>query len=159
MLRILALAAFIWWGGKFLGWSKGLRGALLAVLFAAVMALQLTLPEGHGLRQATGGSATPWLLLGGFGLLALGYGWIISTLKARAQPKASTMSDTADTPAPLFSETELNRYARHIVLRELGGPGQKKLKQAKTPGDWGWWPWRPCAAISGSCRGGHHRGD
>lgn len=30
-----------------------------------------------------------------------------------------------------FSETELNRYARHIVLRELGGPGQKKLKNAK----------------------------
>jgi len=30
-----------------------------------------------------------------------------------------------------FGETELERYARHIVLRELGGPGQKKLKQAK----------------------------
>lgn len=131
MLRILALAAFVWWGGRFLGWSRGLRGALLAVLFAAVLALQLTLPEEHGLRQATGGSATPWLLLGGFGLLALGYGWIISALKARAQPKASTMSNTDDTPRPLFSDTELNRYARHIVLRELGGPGQKKLKQAK----------------------------
>ena len=35
-------------------------------------------------------------------------------------------------PKPsLFSDTELNRYARHIVLRELGGPGQKRLKQAK----------------------------
>ena len=34
-------------------------------------------------------------------------------------------------PPSLFSDTELNRYARHIVLRELGGPGQKKLKQAR----------------------------
>jgi len=31
----------------------------------------------------------------------------------------------------LFSETELDRYARHIVLRELGGPGQKALKEAR----------------------------
>lgn len=29
-----------------------------------------------------------------------------------------------------FSERELDRYARHIVLRELGGPGQRKLRQA-----------------------------
>lgn len=31
----------------------------------------------------------------------------------------------------IFSEAELGRYARHIVLRELGGPGQKRLKQAR----------------------------
>lgn len=131
MLRILVLAAFIWWGGRILGWSRSLRGALLGVLFTAVMALQLTLPDGHGLRAATGGSAVPWLLLGGFGLLAAGYGWILSALKARAQPKAEGAAQDTASPAPLFSETELNRYARHIVLRELGGPGQKKLKQAK----------------------------
>jgi molybdopterin/thiamine biosynthesis adenylyltransferase len=30
-----------------------------------------------------------------------------------------------------FRETELERYARHIVLREVGGQGQKALKQAR----------------------------
>ena len=30
-----------------------------------------------------------------------------------------------------FSEAELERYARHIVLREIGGPGQQKLKAAQ----------------------------
>lgn len=30
-----------------------------------------------------------------------------------------------------FSETELERYARHIVLREVGGTGQAKLKEAR----------------------------
>ena len=30
-----------------------------------------------------------------------------------------------------FSDDEVERYARHIVLRELGGPGQQKLKAAK----------------------------
>lgn len=32
---------------------------------------------------------------------------------------------------PPFSETELNRYARHIVMREIGGVGQRALKEAK----------------------------
>ena len=30
-----------------------------------------------------------------------------------------------------MSEAELERYARHIVLRELGGPGQRALREAK----------------------------
>jgi molybdopterin/thiamine biosynthesis adenylyltransferase len=30
-----------------------------------------------------------------------------------------------------FSEQEVERYARHLVLREIGGPGQQKLKAAK----------------------------
>ena len=30
-----------------------------------------------------------------------------------------------------FSEEEVERYARHLVLREIGGPGQQKLKAAK----------------------------
>lgn len=30
-----------------------------------------------------------------------------------------------------FSERELERYARHIVLHEIGGPGQQRLKAAR----------------------------
>src|SRR5690606_31133478 len=30
-----------------------------------------------------------------------------------------------------FSSEELERYARHIVLPEIGGPGQQKLKTAR----------------------------
>lgn len=30
-----------------------------------------------------------------------------------------------------FSEQEVERYARHLVLREVGGPGQQKLKAAR----------------------------
>jgi molybdopterin/thiamine biosynthesis adenylyltransferase len=32
---------------------------------------------------------------------------------------------------PLLSPAELERYARHIVLPEVGGPGQQKLKRAR----------------------------
>jgi molybdopterin/thiamine biosynthesis adenylyltransferase len=30
-----------------------------------------------------------------------------------------------------FSDGEVERYARHLVLREIGGPGQQKLKAAR----------------------------
>ena len=30
-----------------------------------------------------------------------------------------------------FSEAEIQRYSRHILLRELGGTGQARLKAAK----------------------------
>ena len=30
-----------------------------------------------------------------------------------------------------LSDEELERYARHVVLREVGGPGQAKLKAAR----------------------------
>ncbi len=30
----------------------------------------------------------------------------------------------------LFTDDEIERYARHLVLREVGGPGQQKLKAA-----------------------------
>ena len=29
-----------------------------------------------------------------------------------------------------FSDTERERYARHILLKEIGGPGQQRLKAA-----------------------------
>lgn len=127
MLRILFLACMVWWGGRFLGLPKTLRSALLGLIFAAVLIIQLTLPDGHELREATGGSLDFWLILGGIGLLALGYGHIIAALKLRAQPKETDMPQKTGS----FSESELDRYARHIVLRELGGPGQKKLKGAR----------------------------
>src|SRR5436309_4181926 len=33
--------------------------------------------------------------------------------------------------SPILSADELERYARHIVLREVGGPGQAALKRAR----------------------------
>jgi adenylyltransferase/sulfurtransferase len=36
-----------------------------------------------------------------------------------------------DPRGPMLSSEELERYARHIVLREVGGPGQTALKEAR----------------------------
>ncbi|CUH77365.1 putative adenylyltransferase/sulfurtransferase MoeZ [Tritonibacter multivorans] len=128
MIQILALAALIWWGGQLLRFTRPLRLSLLAVLYLAVLLIHLTLPDGAPLREATGGSAATWLILAGVAGLIAGYASLLRRLRARAQPPEDTTM-TEDTP--LFTETELNRYARHIVLREVGGLGQKRLKEAR----------------------------
>nr|WP_255743942.1 molybdopterin-synthase adenylyltransferase MoeB [Aliiroseovarius sediminis] len=119
-------AAVIWVGGGFAGLSLGRRWQLTALLGAVVLLSHLVLPESAGIRQALGGNFTSWAVL--FAVIALGalYGRGVAWLKARA-PKPAT-ADADDGP---FTDTELNRYARHIVLREIGGPGQVALKNAR----------------------------
>ena len=70
-----------------------------------------------------------WLILGGFVALGFAYAALLRRLRGRAAAR-----EAAEAPAPApgtFAESELDRYARHIVLRELGGPGQRALKQAR----------------------------
>ncbi|GHF63471.1 HesA/MoeB/ThiF family protein [Seohaeicola zhoushanensis] len=126
MLAVLAFAAALWGLGILLRVPVAVRVAMLALLYVGVLAAQLALPEGHPLRLATGGSPEAWLILGGVAALGLGYGSLVAALRRRAR-KAEVKVEKTGT----FSEAELERYARHIVLREIGGPGQKKLKQAR----------------------------
>ncbi len=113
-----------------MGAPRRARLYMLVVLFVAVLLEQLLLPDGHPLREATGGSPALWLLLGGFGVLALIYGLGVAALRRRAEARAAPPAE-APRPAGRFSDGELERYARHIVLREIGGPGQTRLKAAK----------------------------
>lgn len=126
MITVFAIAGALWGGGALMGAPRPLRWGMIAALWAAVVLMHLVLPQGAALRMQTGGSVAPWLLLGGFGGLVAGYGRVIAALKARAR---GAEADTVD--KPLFSQTELERYARHIVLRELGGQGQRALKEAR----------------------------
>lgn len=127
MLVILLLGAAIWFGGGRMGAPRDVRLTFLGLLYIAVLGIQVAFPAAHPLRVATGGSAALWLVLGGFVLVLLGYRQIIKRLRERAEVKQDAASPKPET----FSDTELNRYARHIVLREVGGAGQKALKNAK----------------------------
>ncbi|MBV7394845.1 HesA/MoeB/ThiF family protein [Mameliella sediminis] len=129
MMLVLGLAAMIWGIGHLMKAPRAARGYMLGLLYVGVLAVQVILPAGHPLREATGGSAAPWLILGGFGALGLAYALGLRWLKARAVEKTSAEAPAQD-PGK-FREGELERYARHIVLRELGGPGQKRLKEAR----------------------------
>lgn len=125
MIMVGVMVAAIWGIGAAMGAPRRARWIMTATLMAAVIVVQLVLPAGHPLRQATGGDVRFWLLLLGLAALVWGYGKGLARLKARAAPAAHT-------PLPKgFSDAELNRYARHIMLREVGGPGQARLKAAR----------------------------
>ncbi|APX90250.1 molybdopterin biosynthesis protein [Brevirhabdus pacifica] len=145
MLLVLAVAAALWVLGALMGVRRGQRLMVLALLFAVVALIQILLPEGDPLREATGGSLRNWsvaLLITGVVLI---YRLILPPLRARARARAEApdlpdpaTGDDAQTqgqgqtqgPAS-FAPAELERYARHIIMREIGGAGQKRLKGAK----------------------------
>lgn len=123
-MGVLLLAAGFW----ALGWVMGVpvvrRVWALVGLWALALLIHLVLPEGHGLRALVGGDARVWAVVGGLGALAAGYVLGLRRLRARAAP--------APVVAPSgFRSAELDRYARHILLREIGGPGQARMKAAR----------------------------
>lgn len=125
-MLVVALGLGFWALGWVMGVPVARRMAVLAGLWAAALLAHLVLPEGNGLRAAIGGDARVWAVLGGIGALVAGYGLGLRKLRARARPLATAPAETGP-----FRPVELDRYARHILLREIGGPGQLRLKSAK----------------------------
>ncbi len=124
MIFTFLVAGLIWAGCRYRGIAPPYRPLILAGYFGVICALHIVLPETNPLRIMTGGSAAEWLILS-VGIVAfLGYRHL-----SRVNP--------AQTPAPqpaksgAFSEDELGRYARQITLPEIGGAGQRALRDAK----------------------------
>ncbi|SIO29983.1 HesA/MoeB/ThiF family protein [Vannielia litorea] len=138
MLLVFALMALAWWGGAALGAPRRQRKLAVVAIVGAALVLNLALPEGHALRAMTGGQWELWFIVLLFGGIALGYGLLLKLLRreaagieqAEARRDAGHAAPTPEDPAKLTPD-ELTRYARHIVLREIGGPGQKRLKAAR----------------------------
>lgn len=123
MILVLAMGAALWGIGVFLKTPLTQRFMMIAVLWAGVVLAHLLLPDGHPLRVATGGEARVWLAFGVVAVVIAGYRFTLSRLRSRATP--------TEAPSGTFRAAELDRYARHIILREIGGAGQRKLKDAK----------------------------
>ena len=125
MILVLIMAGVIWGAGAALRASRGGRLAMIGVLWLGVVGLHLALPDGHPMRMATGNDARIWFIVAGFAALGAGYFLGIGKLKRHLSVNMEVV------PKGAFRPAELDRYARHIMLREIGGPGQRKLKDAK----------------------------
>jgi len=126
MALVLIMGAALWGIGVMMGAPHRLRWVMIGMLWLAVVALHLVLPDGHPLRMATGESPALWLMLAGAASLVLAYRAGLRRLRRAVVAKEAAPAQTGT-----FSNAELERYARHIILREIGGPGQKKLKEAR----------------------------
>jgi molybdopterin/thiamine biosynthesis adenylyltransferase len=67
------------------------------------------------------------LLLIGIVFAVLIYLRFLSKMRKKSAVIAAPETQTSNQ----MSDTELDRYARHLVLREIGGQGQKKLRAAR----------------------------
>jgi len=112
-----------------LGWKlrapAGLLWGTLAILWGAFVLVHLLFPDpAHPLPALIGGSLPAWIGLGVVAGVVQAYRWVLARLRARA------VAPEAPAEGP-FSKTELNRYSRHMLLREIGGTGQRRLKSAR----------------------------
>lgn len=130
MALVLGLMTAIWALGAGFGVPGRVRLIGIGAIWLAVVGAQLLLPPGSALRDATGGRAEPWLVLGGVAGLIWAYRAGLRALRARAAGATVEVAGEALVGAA-FSGAELSRYARHILLREVGGAGQKRLKSAR----------------------------
>lgn len=96
---------------------------VLLILTIWLFASQATTSQIQILGQSLAGWSVFISIVGGIYL----YRQLLKYLRTRAQP-ATTIPSKTQSP---FSSIELERYARHIVMREIGGVGQKRLKDAK----------------------------
>lgn len=125
MTALLAGAALVVLG-RVLRLPGRLVWAMLGLLWLAVVAAHGLLPAGHPLPATLGGDLRTWLALAVLAVPALGYRALLRHLHRRGAAPPPVRA-----AAGPLSEAELDRYARHIVLREVGGPGQRRLKAAK----------------------------
>ncbi|GAB5448714.1 HesA/MoeB/ThiF family protein [Gymnodinialimonas sp.] len=130
MLFVLILAGVLWGIGHVMKVPVAARLNMLGLLYVAVLAVQLALPDGHPLREMTGGSVALWLLLGGALVLVLAYRALLVRLRGRAEGIEAAREAEAPAPSGPFLDVELERYARHITLPDIGGDGQLALKNA-----------------------------
>ncbi|MCK0168077.1 molybdopterin-synthase adenylyltransferase MoeB [Jannaschia sp. S6380] len=131
MMLVLILAAVLWGLGMVFRTPVAARLYMLGLLYVAVLFVQFALPDGHPLRQSLGGGPGQWLVLGGLIGAILIYRAGLGRVRSRARAVEAARAAQNPTPEGSFSAVELERYARHIVLREIGGPGQKRLKAAR----------------------------
>lgn len=126
-MMVFAIAVALVVFGMVLRLPMRLVAMMLAALWTAALLAHLLLPGQNPLVLAIGGNWQSWAALGAAGAVVLAYRAALGLLRAKAW-----QSQADDTAKPgSFSASELDRYARHIVLREIGGTGQRQLKSAR----------------------------
>lgn len=130
MLFVLILAGALWGIGAMMKVPVAARLNMLGLLYVAVLAVQVALPEGNPLREMTGGSVGLWLLLGAGAAVVFAYRIVLTRLRGTAEEIEAAREAKVSVPSGPFSDVELERYARHITLPDIGGGGQLALKNA-----------------------------
>lgn len=132
-LGLLSIVAVSW----IMGWGVLRVIAALFVGWLIVLALMLAAPASE-FRAFGGLDMRAWLAMGVCLGAVLGYTAFLRKARAVAaarwgdpQGEDRAKVDGGNAPDPQAALDPLERYARHYVLREIGGPGQGRLRDAR----------------------------
>ena len=126
IFAILSLLILAWFLAGYLGVSQNLRATYVGILLAGIIGALVLIPETHSFSIRMGGWA-PWATISFiFGVVFL-FRLFISALRNKSNKIYFADVQEADE----FSNHELERYSRHIILKELGGLGQRRIKDSK----------------------------
>ena len=125
MLFFLIVAGGLWGLGWYLGTPRSARWIMIGLLYVAILAVAVVFPAGNPLRVAIGGTTAEWLTVGALAWAVWLYSEGLKRLPVRVRPENRPVAP----PTP--PGQDIARHARHITLREIGGPGQKRLGAAR----------------------------
>ena len=129
MLSIIIGFVVFWIFARKLHLSKSIVPAVAIGLSVFISCVHLTLPPENNLRVALGGSLEPWALLISIFLVVYFYREILKRIRSLSIKNTQEIKFHQSSEIS-FSDVELDRYSRHMIMREIGGLGQKKLKSA-----------------------------
>jgi len=126
ILAFLSLLILAWFLAGYLGVSQNLRTIYVGILLAGILGALVSIPETHSFSIRMGGWA-PWATISFIFGVAFLFRLFIRALRNKSNEIYFADVQEADE----FSNYELERYSRHIILRELGGLGQRRIKDSK----------------------------
>ena len=127
ILFILFFLVFAWFIAGYLGVSKNLRGASVFITLTSILGALFLIPETNSFSIIMGGWA-PWATISFIFCITFLFRLFIISLRNKSNE--SILSSTMLKEADEFSNQELERYSRHILLKELGGLGQRRIKDS-----------------------------
>ena len=110
----------------FLGVRKKIILNIFLTAYIFIFLAIFFLPENNPVRLTLGVSLSEWISLSFVFLVILGYIVVLKKIKTNNIAKYSSNSSKND-----MTDVEIERYARHLVLKDIGGQGQQRLRNAK----------------------------
>ena len=125
ILFIIFFLVFAWFMAGYVGVSKNLRTASVFIILTCILGTLFLISETNSFSIIMGGWA-PWATIYFVFCLIFLFRLFIDGLRNKSNNVYFSDVKEADE----FSTQELERYSRHILLKELGGLGQRRIRDS-----------------------------
>ena len=125
ILAVLSFLVLVWLIARHFGVSQNLRAVSVFIILIFILGTLFIIPETNSFSIVMGGWA-PWATISFLFCITFLFRLFIDVLRNKSNDVYLGDIKEADE----FSNHELERYSRHILLKELGGLGQRRIKDS-----------------------------